>query len=171
MKKHNGMRPQDVAILLKIISLKNDNWLNKNLSDQLKISQSEISESLNRCKTARLIDSTKRKVFTNSFKEFIIYGLKYVFPAEPGRIVRGIATAHSAPPINKIISNNNDIYVWNYDFGDIRGQEIEPLYKTIPEVSINDKFFYELLCLVDVFRVGRVREINIAIKEIEKYLK
>lgn len=170
MKKHNGMRPQDIVVLLKIIALKNDEWYNSDLAYALKISASEISEVLNRCKIAGLIDSKKRKVHMNSFIEFIIYGLKYVFPTEPGPIVRGIPTAHTASPINEHISSGTDIYVWPYAKGSIRGQAIDPLYKTLPEIVQEDKMFYELLTIVDTIRVGRVREIKIAIDELKKRL-
>jgi hypothetical protein len=168
MKKHNGMRPQDILVLLKIISMKNQNWLNLDIANSLKISQSEVSEVLNRCKIARLINGDKRKVHINSFKEFIVYGLKYVFPAEPGPVVRGIPTAHSAPPISEHIFSGTDNYVWPYAKGTLRGQAIEPLYKTIPIVAQNDQLFYELLVIIDTLRVGRAREIKIALEELEE---
>lgn len=56
MKKHNGMRPQDIVVLLKIISI-HDSWRNIDLANALQISPSEVSEALNRCMIARLIDS------------------------------------------------------------------------------------------------------------------
>ncbi|MDO9340381.1 MAG: hypothetical protein Q7T72_07635 [Bacteroidales bacterium] len=171
MKKHNGMRPQDIVVLLKIIALKHDNWKNSDLAYSLQISPSEISEVLNRCKIAGLIDSKKRKVHINSFKEFLIYGLKYVFPAEPGSVLRGIPTAHSAFPISEYISSGSDIYVWPYAKGNQRGQAIEPLYKTLPATVQEDKLFYELLVIIDTIRVGRAREIQIAIEELEKRLQ
>jgi len=171
MKKHSGMRPQDILVLLKIISMKNPEWLNLDIANSLKISQSEVSEALNRCKIARLIDGDKRKIYINSFKEFLIYGLKYVFPAEPGAIVRGIPTAHSANPIKELISQGSENFVWPYSKGILRGQSIEPLYDTIPMVVQDDILFYELLAILDTLRIGRVREIKIAIDELEKRLK
>ncbi|MDA3912131.1 MAG: hypothetical protein PF448_12320 [Bacteroidales bacterium] len=171
MKKHNGMRPQDIVVLLKIIALKHDDWYNSDLAHALKISPSEISEVLNRCKIAGLIDSKKRKVNVNSFMEFLVYGLKYVFPTEPGAIVKGIPTAHSASPINEHISSGSDVYVWASAKGTHRGQAIEPLFKSIPQIVQEDKLFYELLVIVDTIRVGRVREINIAKEELVKRLK
>lgn len=167
MKKHNGMRPQDIVILLKILSMKKEDWYYADLAHSLKISASEVSEALNRCKIARLIDSKKRKVHTNSLYEFLSYGLKYVFPAEPGPIVKGIPTAHSASPVNKHISLGKETYVWPYAKGTKRGQAIEPLYRTIPEIAHEDKLFYELLVIVDTIRIGRVREIKFATKELE----
>lgn len=170
MKKHNGMRPQDIVVLLKIIALDHDNWKNADLAYSLQISPSEISEALNRCKIAGLVDTKKRQVHINSFKEFLIYGLKYVFPAEPGAIVRGIPTAHSAYPINEHIASGNDIYVWPYAHGTQRGQAIEPLYVSLPAVVQNDPILYELLVIADTIRIGRAREIQIAIEQLEKRL-
>lgn len=167
MKKHNGMRPQDIVVLLKILSMKNDDWRNIDIANALQISPSEVSEALNRSKIARLIDSKKRSVHVNAFKEFLIYGLKYVFPTEPGAMVKGIPTAHSASPIKNHISSGADVYVWPYAKGNVRGQAIEPLYKTIAASVQDDKLFYELLVIIDTIRVGRVREINFAIKELE----
>jgi len=62
MKKHNGMRPQDIVVLLKIISIRDDKWRNIDIANAIGISPSEVSEALNRCKIAKLIDSKKRKV-------------------------------------------------------------------------------------------------------------
>ena len=73
MKKHNGMRPQDIVVLLKIISIRDDDWRNKDIA--IGISPSEVSEALNRCKIARLIDSKKRRININSLEEFLVYGL------------------------------------------------------------------------------------------------
>lgn len=171
MKKHNGMRPQDIVVLLKIISLQEGNWRNIDIANALQISPSEVSEALNRCKIAKLVDSKKRKVHINSFKEFLIYGLKYVFPVEPGAMVRGIPTAHSAYPINEHIISGGDVYVWPYAQSNQRGQAIEPLYKTLPATISEDKLFYELLVIIDTIRIGRAREIKIAIEELDKRLK
>jgi predicted transcriptional regulator len=171
MKKHNGMRPQDIVVLMKIIAQNNNDWRNIDIANAILISPSEVSEALNRCKIAGLIDSKKRKVNIYSFVEFLIYGLKYVFPAEPGAIVKGILTAHSASPVKEHISPGSDIYVWPYAKGNHRGQSIEPLYKTLPLVVQGDELFYELLTIADTIRIGRVREIKIAIEELNKRLK
>ena len=122
-------------------------------------------------KIVKLIDVTKRVVRGESLLEFIIYGLKYVFPAEPGMIVRGIPTAHSAYPLNEKIKNTREKYVWQFPKGPVRGQIVEPLYYTVPSVAPGDKFFYELLALTDAIRIGRERERNIAIEELSKRLE
>jgi hypothetical protein len=162
MKKHNGMRPQDIVILIKILSMQSDQWRNIDIANALSISPSEISEALNRCRIAKLIDNQKRQIFKNSLNEFLIYGLKYVFPAEPGRIVRGIPTAHSASPIKDHLITGEDVYVWPSSEGKARGQLIEPLYPTVPVAVQQDSLFYELMVIVDTIRIGRSREVGIA---------
>jgi hypothetical protein len=117
---------------------------------------------LNRCRIARLLDADEKIVFRNNLYEFIIYGLTYVFPVEPGTIVRGIATAHSGPPLNKKIVSGSESYVWSDSNGDTQGISVVPLYKTLPAIAKDHPEFYELLCLVDVCRIGRAREVNLA---------
>jgi len=168
MKNHNGMRPQDVVILLKLSTMNIDNIRFADLAESLKISASEVSESLERSRMARLVSEDKRELYRSSFMDFLIYGLKYVFPASPGAMVRGLATAHSAPPLNTIITSQSDLFVWSTAKGATRGQAIVPLYKTVPEAAIKDAKLYELLALADAIRVGRVREVNIAIEELKK---
>ena len=62
MKKHKGMRPHDIIILLKIAALKDKPWLAKDLAQSLGISASEVSESLNRSKLAALVSADKKRL-------------------------------------------------------------------------------------------------------------
>ena len=163
----NNLKPQDVLILLKIIALGDQSWFHHTIAEQLKISQSEVTQSLNRSKYAGLIDPARKKVNRIAFNEFLIHGIAYSFPQQPGPIVRGVLTAHSAEPLNKIIQSSEN-YVWPYAKGLERGQAIIPLYSTVVEASLVDKNLYEMLALVDAIRVGKVREKEIAKKELEK---
>jgi len=165
------MRPQDIVVLLKIIAIDNNHWRNLDIAYALKMSQSEVSEVLNRCKIAKLINKEKREVHRNALSEFLIYGLKYVFPAEPGTIAKGIPTAHSASPIKEKIISGSESYVWPHPKGDIRGMAIAPLYKTIPEAALEDLEFYKLIVLVDTIRIGKVREVKIAIEELNRRIR
>ncbi|MFN0157506.1 MAG: hypothetical protein ACKVRP_05455 [Bacteroidota bacterium] len=168
MRKHGGMRPHDIAILLKIVVLGSQNWRMTDLASTLHMSQSEISESLNRCMIARLIDESKRIVYRKALLEFLMHGVKYVFPAQPGALVRGMPTAHSALPLSAIIISEKDVYVWPWERGSLRGQGIEPLYKNVPLAAQADESFHEMLALVDALRVGRAREQAIAEKELSQ---
>ena len=165
------MRPQDVAVLLKIVSLGDLPWRYADLSQSLYISQSEIAEALNRCFLARLVDDSKRKIFRASLQEFLVYGVKYVFPAQPGPVLRGIATAHSASPLSESIGFQEELYVWPHAEGSIRGQAIEPLYPRVIHAAQKDPKLYELLALLDAIRVGRAREYRLAVEMLNQRIK
>lgn len=167
MRKHNGMRPQDIVILLKIIALHTPNLQNKQVADELYISASEVSESLNRSVLAGLLRDDKRKVYTNALLEFIQFGLHYVFPAVPGAMVNGIYTAHSHPFMKQHFKAEIN-YVWPYEKGNVRGLAIEPLYDNLTKAVQADKELYKMLALIDIFRVGRIREIKFAAAELKK---
>jgi hypothetical protein len=167
MRKHNGMRPQDIAVLLKIIAAGNESWQNKDLSTALSLSASEISESLNRSQIAGLIDGKKKKVSRQSLMEFLEHGFRYVFPAEPGPLTRGIPTAHAHPFMSNIFPSDEP-YVWPHAEGKVRGVAIEPLYVGAIKAVQSDGQLYKLLALADVIRIGKVRERKVAIDELKK---
>lgn len=164
------MKPQDVVVLLKRITPRGRLMQQKDLAASLSLSAAEVSESIERCRNAKLVDESKQHVNVLALKEFLVHGLKYVFPVEIGNIARGIPTALSASPIKEQISSGKESFVWEHKNGTIRGQKIEPLYHTVPDASMNDDKLYQLLVIMEVLRMGRVREREIAIRELDKYL-
>jgi len=147
------MRPQDVVILLKIIALGEQDWYNKNLASQLSLSNSEVSESLNRSRIGKLIDENKKSVKKEALFEFLVYGLKHVFPVIPGRLLRGMPTAYSAPVLNKDFVVDHP-HVWPAKGHSMKGVSINPLYSTVPAACDNDDKLYDLLALSDALRIG-----------------
>ncbi|EMR04145.1 hypothetical protein ADICEAN_00669 [Cesiribacter andamanensis AMV16] len=170
MKKHSGMRPHDIAVLLKIASKGKEPWFMKDLAYELEISASEISESINRSMIAGLISSDKRTLRKLSLLDFLKSGLRFVYPQQPGSMVRGIGTAHSAPPLNSEIVSAEQ-YVWPYGKGNVRGQAIKPLHPNTPEACLKDKKYYELMALTDALRIGKVREQTIAFDMIKERIE
>ena len=166
MKKHSGMRPQDIVILLKIAIKGTQPWTMKELSQELEIIASEVSESLNRSSIAGLFLHNKQ-LMRQGLIDFLQYGLRYVYPQQPGALVRGVPTAHAAPPLSSEIMSDAP-YVWPYHDGNVRGQAIEPLYPSVPVACLKDQAFYEVMALCDALRVGRAHERNLAIEELKK---
>ncbi len=164
------MKPQDVLLLLKVICKANPSWNQKNMAEELAMSQSEVSESVARSKYAGLLDPKGKTVMKLALMDFLQYAIKYVFPQKPGPVVRGIPTSHSASPLKEQIHSSED-YVWPYAKGTVRGHSILPLYISVPEAALIDNDLYELLVLVDAIRVGRAREKEIAINELKKRLQ
>jgi len=170
MKKHNGMRPQDVVILLKMLTCEDCSWTFGDLALKLQISAAEVSCAMERNRLAGLINPAKNQVNKLALREFLIHGLKYVFPPQLGHSTRGIATAHSAPPVSNHITEGRENYVWQYYKGTRTGNTIVPLYAKIPKFIEHDKELYEYLVIVDTIRVGKNREVDIAINELDKNL-
>jgi len=168
MKHSRGMRPQDIAVLLKIVGMKGAQWRTTDLAVQMAISQSEISQALHRNYEAGLLDDSKRGVHIVSLVEFLVHGVKYVYPQKPGSIMRGMPTAHSAPPLSRSIQSGSSVFVWPHEEGTVRGESIDPLYPNLPRAASLDRAFYELAALVDGIRVGKAREREIAVEELKR---
>ena len=183
------MKSQDVVILMKLASLqeqelsdsesastaKEDPFSVRGLESSLGISKTEVSSSLKRSVESGLAiregDSNRVKLNRRDLYNFIVYGLKFVFPVKPGAMSRGISTAFAAPVLEGLVMSAGEyIYVWPYAHGKEMGQSIEPLFKSVPEAVQKDACLYEYLALIDAIRLGKQRETNIAVKELEKRL-
>jgi len=162
-----SMRPQDIVVLLKIVAYGENPWYQTPMAYELGLSQAEISHSLKRSKYSGLLDNSGKRVRRLALMEVLQYGVPYMFPQRPGAITRGVPTAHSAKPLNRIIVSEEN-FVWPSGRGKMRGQSIVPLYSGAIEAAEKDPRLHELLALVDALRVGRAREREIAIKELRK---
>lgn len=181
------MKSQDIVLLLKLISLHKHERENDSLSfathytvralaDQTGISKSEVSNSLNRCIKVGLLKPDRKanipRTNSKNLTEFIIYGLKYVFPAEIKEVSRGIPTSFAAPVLKgKIMSAGELIYVWPAAEGNKKGQAVLPLCRSVAFAITKDELLYEYLALVDAIRLGNPREVEIAAAELQKRMK
>lgn len=174
------MKGQDVVILLKLISVQNEGHLHdragssdddlvsvRGLANSLEISKSEISLSLNRSLYSGLAlkDRQSGRPVANrrALCDFMLSGLKYVFPVHPGPLVRGLPTSFHAPMLQgQLLSQMEYPFVWPHAKGDVKGQAIEPLFKSVPVAVQRDFFLYECLALVDAIRTGAAREMHLA---------
>lgn len=165
------MKPQDILVLLKIFLKEPGSWTMARVAHELFMSKSEVSLAIKRLKKSGLAreDIASKCSIPNrgAMQEFLIHGLKYAFPAEEERERRGMPTSHSAPPLSELIAGDEkDIYVWPYEFGNVRGKAILPLYKSVPKAAEADNALYELLVLLDGIRIGRARESKLASDEL-----
>lgn len=153
------MRPQDIVVLLKIIVYNSEDWLQKQLADDLSISKSEVCESLNRSVFARLLAENKTTVNKKALEGFLIHGMKYVFPIQPGTLALGLPTGSNAPILKDYFPDATPL-VWPMKGGTQRGLLVEPLYAGAANASIKDPMLYDLLTLCDTLRVGEEKEVH-----------
>jgi hypothetical protein len=175
------MKSQDIVILLKLVSLeeqerasnrdgpptREDPYSVRSLGASLGISKSEVNASINRSCASGLAlkggPDGHAKPNRRDLCSFIIHGLKFVFPAKPGAMTRGVPTAFSAPMLEPyLVAGGSYIYVWPYAYGNEMGQAVDPLFKSVPDAVQEDEKLYEYLALIDAIRLGRQREAKLA---------
>jgi hypothetical protein len=108
-----------------------------------------------------------------SLSEFLVHGLKFVWPAERGAIARGIPTATSNSRIAACLNVSTPAMplVWPDPAGTVRGETVQPLYRRVPALCVSDPVLHEWLALVDIVRLKAGREAALAANEIEKRLR
>jgi hypothetical protein len=138
------------------------------------MSASEVHASVQRAQRCHLLHGPELRNLPNfsALEEFLVHGLRYVFPSERGGLTRGVATSYAAGPLRGILAQGNEpIPVWPYEEGKQRGITFEPLYRTAPIAALRDPSFYEYLVLADALRDGRIRERKIAENELHRRLR
>jgi hypothetical protein len=179
------LKPQDVVILLKLVVWKKGRadiwvwdrdgrkkWTYHSLALELFMSPAEVHAGVKRLVQAGLIQMPDRLPVIKALEEFLLHGVKYVFPPDRGGMTRGLPTSYAGPPLeNVLIYGQDPVPVWPYPDGFTRGLEFSPLYRTVPRAAALDHNLYEMLTLVDAIRDGRTRETAIAVKELKSRLR
>lgn len=166
-----GLLSQDVVVLAKLVTYPGGRPPIARLAGDLGLSSSQVHTSLRRLVRARLIEAHTRRPFLRAVEEFLIHGVKYAFPAQRGEATRGMPTAYAAPPLKGQIIEGDLPPVWPDAEGEVRGVTLEPLHKAAPMAARKDLALYELLALLDAIRDGRVRERQLAEKELSTRLR
>ena len=164
------LKSQDVLFLLKLVSIKNNDWSFNKVAIELGMSPSEVHAASKRAIKAKLASKKEGKIkpIIRNLLEFLITGIQYVFVPERSGLNRGMPTAHAVEPLlSHFIPNNEPPPVWPDAEGEVRGESFSPLYKSAPYAAKNDYELYQLLALVDAIRGGQAREREIAKKELK----
>ena len=157
------MRGQDILVMLKLAANPGQAWSYPKLAQALRMSVSETHGAVARCAQAHLYNQHSRSPQNSSLLEFLVHGIRYVFPASPGPVVNGLYTSFAAPPLSKDLRfESSEAPVMPFMDGPHRGPGIKPIYPTAPEAASEDPALYSLLALVDAIRTGRSRERKLA---------
>lgn len=159
------MLGQDIALLLDLCRYSNDTRvLAKDVAASLRIAPSEVSKAIGRCRESGLLHWTdlEWRVNRTGLLEFLVHGIRYVFPLMRGTLVRGFPTGAWARPLRGMIEASDPPDVWPHPYGTARGLAVAPLYKTAADAASRDEGLYQLLALCDAMRGGRARERKLA---------
>ncbi|MDD5556548.1 MAG: hypothetical protein PHN82_04765 [bacterium] len=169
-----NMKPQDVLVTLKLLA---SGWPGSYaaMGKQIGLSASETHAALRRARQAGLIHPKDNIPNKSAVSEFLLHGLRYVFPGHRGPKTRGMPTIHAAPPLvaefRLSSSSDEDVPVWPDPEGEQPGYEFEPLCRSVPLAARNDAGLYEWLVLADALRGGRARERELASGIVRKRLQ
>jgi hypothetical protein len=162
------LKPVDLTVLAYLASADlGPRWTQAQLALGLGISQSNVHRALAQLdRSGLLVEGGPRHA---ALHELIVHAVRYVYPAELGAPARGIATAHTGPTLASQVRSEQP-YVWPLDGGSDFGPSVEPLHPCVPAAAAGCAPFYELMALVDVMRVGRAREREIALVRLDELL-
>lgn len=155
MKRQPSLRPADVAVAL-WLSVGHDERY-ETVSEVLEIGLGEAHRSVGRLRDAGLLLPESRRPARDELLGFIVSGVRYCFYPVLGPETRGVPTAHSAPPLDRIIMSDSPV-VWPDASGQARGSSLLPLFPGAPAAARRDPGLYQALSLVDAIRIGRARE-------------
>ena len=165
------MKSQDILVALRLVDAAPGDRAFPKLAHDLGISASEAHAAVKRAVRSGLVDGDTRTVRKEALREFLLHGLRYVFPPEWIGVTRGVPTSYAAPPLKAQFANGEFPPVWPYPEGTARGEGLAPIYKSVPRAALRNHQLYEWLALVDAIRAGRARERKLAALEIERRLR
>ena len=144
----------------------------RTLADETSIPRSVVHRALRRLAVAGLFDERRRRVNASQAEEFLVHGLRYVFPAVLDGESRGIPTAWAAEPLARRIGSAPDDLppVWPDAQAEGRGLALRPLHPAVPEAARRDPQLGESLALVDALRLGDARTRGVAAELLSKRL-
>lgn len=160
------LKPQDTLITLKYWSVRRAKISLglRDLAQSLGVSAGEVSKGIKRCISAKLMVERDGAFYseTGALLEWLSYGVRFALPKQEAGFGRGMATAWNCPLVKTELVPPNPGYVWSVAGGDSEGVVLEPIHPSAPFAASRDELVYQALALVDVIRIGKPRELQIA---------
>lgn len=163
------IRAQDVVVLAKLITYAGVRPTIARLATDLGMGASVVHGALMRLDTAHLVTATPTAAHLHvaAVSEFLVHGVKYLFPARRGALEPGMPTGFAGPPLGRLVRASTDApTVWPHPRGPARGAALAPLDRRAPDAARHDPALYELLALIDALREHRRGERRLAETEL-----
>ena len=170
------LKPQDLAVALKLITLYGRRFTYSELADWMMLSRYEAHAATQRLVLAGLATDRDGLIQSrdSAIADFVLHGMRYAFPPVYTGDTRGIPTSYLALSMMGEVSitdvqlnTHHHVVVWPEDAPQLvprgmshehfpprcwRGQGMLPLYPTLPFVAPGDYDLYPLVALVDALR-------------------
>lgn len=162
------LKAQDLLVLLKVAAHPPQRWTYALLGETLSMSASEVHACVRRAVVSGLAVAPARGEWSPvrpNLLEFVLHGVRYIWPATLGPVQRGVPTSYGAEPlVGKVNAGPGEAPVWAHPAGAAKGPTLSPLYRTAPSAALADPALHRLLALLDALRAGRARERSLAAK-------
>lgn len=170
MKKQDSLKPADLAVALALaVRADAPTATYSQLGATLGLSASTIFQAAQRLQAAGLVRPGTREPNRTALLRFAEYGARHAFPPALGRVMRGVPTAHSGPPLRDLFDDTQAI-VWPEADGPERGTALTPLYPNATRLPERAPEVYQALTLIDALRVGQARERAAALEALRTML-
>ena len=91
------LKPQDVLVAVRLAEVGEADRTFPRLAASLGLSASETHAAVKRAVASGLVDGVTRTVRRTALLEFLVHGLRYVFPAKRSGVTRGVPTSYAHP--------------------------------------------------------------------------
>lgn len=152
---------RDIVVLAHLASAPGGRTV-RHLAEELEMPSASVHRSLKTLQEAGLYFHERGVIARKSAHELLAIGMKYMFPPRILGEGRGVPTAWSASPIDEQFIGANSTYVWPHLESKSIGLRVTPLDPRVPELALANPALGELLALIDVVRIGGVRERQVA---------
>ncbi|MEZ4323420.1 MAG: hypothetical protein R3F61_38500 [Myxococcota bacterium] len=167
----DAVRSQDVVVAAGLFALgQPHDGGQAALARMLEMPRSRVSESVRRLADNGLYSRNLRRLRHARLLDFLTNGARWMFPAEPGPVTRGVPTSHAGPVLNERIAAGQ-AYVWPSEQGEVEGRAVEPIHPSVVPLALALPEAYKLLSLLDAMRVGRARERRLAGEALDEMLR
>lgn len=144
----------------------------RELAEDVRLDVASAHRGLHRLADAGLYDRARGRARVAQAEEFLVHGVKYVFPAIRGSETRGVPAAWAAPPLAAMLGPAAELPpVWSHPQGEVRGIELVPLHPVVPHLALQGGKLAERLALVDALRAGDARTRRLAEEELVSGLR
>ena len=164
----NQLKPQDIVIAVKLLTWPSAEWSFHALGVSLGIGHNQVHLAYKRLILCDLVNKeSKRTIKTNLF-EFLVHGMRYVFPAIWQGESSGIPTSISGPSLKGLIKSGERI-VWPTKnvANPVKGRGLLPIHDSVIVAALSDRKCYEILSVGEALRSGGAREREVASQELK----
>jgi hypothetical protein len=149
--RSQSLKPVDVAVALQLTLHRERSF--RGLAYAVRISTGEAHNAVCRLRAARLADDLPLVIARPQLLDFLLHGVPYAYPAEPGAETWGVPTAHSARPLTFEFPARSPL-VWPCLCRTLWGRSVTPLFPAAAALVPHNPQLHRMLALVDAVRIG-----------------